>query len=220
MSGIESGTKATLHGVVAGRSVTKGAAGWRQDGAPVRDEVVAELVRSELAREVDGRLVLSEIGLGVIEAGDDGQAANRWLRRRGKVGRAALVENVAEAPLAWLMRRGMVTMRQFAAGDRLRTDYLIGQRPPSVTTRWDPATAAGCSGGSEAANPTAAYIEAKRRFEAALKVVGPGLSDVLTRVVCEGEGLAAAERACGWPVRAGKVVLQLALDRIADHYGM
>jgi hypothetical protein len=41
---------------------------------------------------------------------------------------------------------------------------------------------------------------------------------VLWRVVCAGEGLGAAERALGWPARAGKLVLELALDRLADHY--
>ena len=48
--------------------------------------------------------------------------------------------------------------------------------------------------------------------------VGPGLADVLWRVVCAGEGLPVAERALGWPARAGRVVLTLALDRLAAHY--
>jgi hypothetical protein len=39
-------------------------------------------------------------------------------------------------------------------------------------------------------------------------------------VICQGEGLEAAERALGWPVRAGKLVLQLALDRLVSHYGL
>ena len=41
---------------------------------------------------------------------------------------------------------------------------------------------------------------------------------MLWRVVCAGEGLETAERALGWPVRAGKLVLQLALDRLVVHY--
>ena len=53
---------------------------------------------------------------------------------------------------------------------------------------------------------------------AALAAVGPGLSDILWRVACEGEGLAEAEKGLGWPVRAGKLVLGLALDRLATHY--
>jgi len=63
-----------------------------------------------------------------------------------------------------------------------------------------------------------AQIAAKRRFDAAIAAAGPGLSDVLWRVVCAGEGLPDAERALGWPARAGKLVLCLALDRVADHY--
>jgi hypothetical protein len=37
-------------------------------------------------------------------------------------------------------------------------------------------------------------------------------------VLCAGEGLRAAEGALGWPARAGKLVLVIALDRLADHY--
>jgi len=36
--------------------------------------------------------------------------------------------------------------------------------------------------------------------------------------VCNGDGLETAERALGWPARAGKVVLLLALDRLGDFY--
>ena len=53
-----------------------------------------------------------------------------------------------------------------------------------------------------------------------MATAGAGLADVLWRVVCAGEGLAAAEKALGWPSRAGKLVLGLALDRVADHYGL
>jgi hypothetical protein len=41
---------------------------------------------------------------------------------------------------------------------------------------------------------------------------------VLWRVVCAGEGLPEAERALAWPVRSGKLVLKLALDRVAGFY--
>jgi hypothetical protein len=65
---------------------------------------------------------------------------------------------------------------------------------------------------------TDARIAARRRFEEAVAEVGGGLSDVLWRVVCAGEGMREVERALGWPARAGKLVLTLALDRLADHY--
>ena len=74
------------------------------------------------------------------------------------------------------------------------------------------------SGGSEALDPTLAQIAAKRRFDAALAALGGGLQDVAWRVICAGEGLPVAERALGWPARSGRLVLGLALDRLADHY--
>jgi hypothetical protein len=64
----------------------------------------------------------------------------------------------------------------------------------------------------------AGQIDARRRFEGAVAAAGPGLSDILWRVVCSGEGMREAETALGWPARAGKLVLVLALDRIADYY--
>jgi len=43
-------------------------------------------------------------------------------------------------------------------------------------------------------------------------------SDIAWRVLCSGEGMREAESALGWPARAGKLVLTMALDRLADHY--
>ena len=60
--------------------------------------------------------------------------------------------------------------------------------------------------------------DAKRRFEDAVASAGPGLADILWRVVCAGEGMRDAESALGWPARAGKLVLTLALDRLAAYY--
>jgi hypothetical protein len=61
-------------------------------------------------------------------------------------------------------------------------------------------------------------LAARRRFEEAVAAVGDGLTEILWRVVCAGEGMREAERALGWPARAGRVVLGIALDRLADHY--
>ena len=127
--------------------------------------------------------------------------------------------NVAESPLGWLFARGMLTRRQFDAGERLRVDWERAQLSPRVTMSWDAAPVAPGRGGYAAApDLNGAQLDAKRRFDAALAAAGAGLADILWRIVCAGEGMRDAESALGWPARAGKLVLTFALDRVADYY--
>lgn len=133
--------------------------------------------------------------------------------------RRSVTVNLAESPLAWLAARGLVDARQFEAGERLRADYETASISRRVTMRWEASPVAkGRRGAPEADDPTLAQLSAKRRFDAAIDAAGPGLCDILWRVVCHGEGLPMAEKALGWPARAGKLVLCLALDRVATHY--
>ena len=127
--------------------------------------------------------------------------------------------NRTESPLGWLFVRGHVTQRQFDAGERLRGDWERAQLAPRVTMAWDCApVASGRSGAAPKSDLGSAQIDARRRFDHAIANAGPGLSDILWRIVCAGEGMREAESALGWPARAGKLVLTLALDRIADYY--
>jgi len=127
--------------------------------------------------------------------------------------------NLTESPLGWLFARGHVSRRQYDAGERLRLDWERGQLAPRVTMSWDSAPVARSRGGpAQSADLNGAQMDAKRRFESAVAEAGPGLSDILWRVVCAGEGMRDAETALGWPARAGKLVLSLALDRVADYY--
>lgn len=137
-----------------------------------------------------------------------------------RTGRSVTV-NLAESPLGWLRSRGHVDARQFAAGERLRADWERAQLGPKVTMCWDaPTIDRAARGAPPAFDPGIAGLSAKARFDAAAASVGPGLGDVLWRVVCAGEGMRDAETALGWPARAGKLVLGLALDRLADFYRM
>lgn len=128
--------------------------------------------------------------------------------------------NLAESPLAWLRAREMVSRRQFDAGERLRMDWERAGMGARVTMRWDPAAAParGKRGGSAPVEPGLAALGARDRMHGALDAAGPGLRDILWRVVCACEGLTAAEAALGWPNRAGKLVLGFGLDRVADYY--
>ena len=136
-----------------------------------------------------------------------------------KVAVRTVTVNAAESPLGWLFARGLVSRAQFDAGERLRSDWERAQLAPRVTMSWDCAPVArGRAGGGLEVNLTSSQIDAKRRFEDAVRNAGPGLADILWRVVCAGEGMREAETALGWPARAGKLVLSLALDRVAAFY--
>lgn len=126
--------------------------------------------------------------------------------------------NLAEAPLGWLKARGLVTARQFEAAELLRRQYERAQLEPSVTMRWEAAPAGSAQRDPRGQEPTQCQVAARQRFHAAVAAAGPGLGDIVWRIVCAGEGMRDAERALGWPARAGKLVLGLALDRLADHY--
>lgn len=163
---------------------------------------------------VDGRArLLREV------ATEGGIASPAIGRVKGpKVVRSVTV-NLAESPLGWLFARGLVTRAQFDAGERLRMDWERAQLAPRVTMTWDNAPIARGRGGSAPGPEISTFqIDARRRFDQAIESAGPGLSDILWRVVCAGEGMRDAEGALGWPARAGKVVLALALDRVAAYY--
>ena len=149
-----------------------------------------------------------------LDGNSDKGASPRAARRSVSV-------NLAEAPLGWLFSRGLVSRRQFDAGERLRADWERAHLAPRVTMRWDGAPVANSRGGSAGApDLSGSQIDARRRFEAAIASAGPDLADILWRIVCAGEGMREAESALGWPARAGKLVLTFALDRVADHYRM
>ena len=160
-----------------------------------------------------GKLLLKEC---VIEGDIVGGPARAASARRP---RRSVTVNLAESPLGWLFSRGHIDRRQFDAGEKLRLDWERGQLPARVTMSWDAAPVARGRGGSSAMPDLgAAQIDAKRRFQSAIDAAGPGLADILWRIVCSGEGMRDAETALGWPARAGKIVLTIALDRVADFY--
>lgn len=145
------------------------------------------------------------------EVGDEGNVTRRVRR--------SVTVNQVESPLGWLHRHGHLDTRQFDAGEQLRMDWERSNLSPCVTMRWDPAP--GLSRGQargEKLERTEQQAHAKARFDGALDAAGAGMSDILWRVVCAGEGMRDAETALGWPARAGKLVLKMALDRVAAFY--
>ena len=138
------------------------------------------------------------------------------------------VYNLDESPLAWLARRKdksgrpMLSEVEVSAGERLRADFWFAQMTPNVTTNWS--NFLGQSGGRRSGARHGAEISdsalaARERVRLALLAVGPDLAGMLIDVCCHLKGLESAERNCGWPQRAGKVVLEIGLRALARHYG-
>jgi Domain of unknown function (DUF6456) len=145
----------------------------------------------------------------------------RALARDAKTGRAArsVTVNLAESPLSWLYARGHLTERQFLAGEKLRDAYEAASLGPRVTMRWEN-TPVG-RGKNRMAAPCEAsdrMVSAKERFDGALAALGNDLADIAWRVICAGEGVSCAEKSLGWPCRSGKLVLGIALTRLAQYY--
>ncbi|MDQ3079847.1 MAG: DUF6456 domain-containing protein [Pseudomonadota bacterium] len=168
-------------------------------------------------RVSDGKYMIERALPG--DPGRPGPAAGKNSLSKSAKPARSLSMNLAESPLGWLYARGHVSERQFLAGERLHMEWERAQLDPQVTMRWDAAPMRrGGSGRGAGIDPSTSQIDARRRFAAAVDCAGPGLSDIVWRIICAGEGMRQAETALGWPARAGKLVLGLALDRIADHY--
>ncbi|MES2603280.1 MAG: DUF6456 domain-containing protein [Pseudomonadota bacterium] len=141
-----------------------------------------------------------------------------------ETGMTQVLVNDSESPLGWLARRkgrdgrAMIGPDQFIAGERLRADFTRGHLTPRVTSSWTGiGRTRGAGGGFEM---TDLIVASRQRVRLALEACGPEFSGLLLDVCCFLRGLEDVERERGWPSRSAKVVLQLALDRLARHYGL
>ena len=219
-----------------GSHVLVGASALRRQGIRVAKSLVDTCLRQDWLERIGEDLVLSDVGRSMLrraEAGDDAfrqqhQVRGAQLKEIDGIRRPVLV-NDAESPLGWLKSRKdrngrpLISDQQFEAGERLRADYWFARLSPRVTANW---SALAPSGRSRRGAPSGAadlrdeVIAAKERVMQAIEAVGPELAGVLIDICCELKGLEDAEKSHGWPQRAGKVVLALALNRLARHYGL
>jgi hypothetical protein len=137
-------------------------------------------------------------------------------------GHATIDDN--ENPLAWLARRkgrdgrALIEPHQLQAGERLRADFTRAHLMPRTTSNWESPISGG-QRGNGAGYFTDTMIAARQRVRQALDGTGPEFSGLLLDVCCFLKRLEDVERERAWPARSAKVVLQLALDRLARHYG-
>ena len=148
----------------------------------------------------------------------DRELTSEGPRRTGGVDRRkrSVSVNIAESPLSWLHAHGHLEDRLYQAGERLRSDYERARLSPSITMRWDSVRIK--TTGEKGLSDVERGVAARERFDGAISQAGRGLEDILWRVVCAGETLPVAEKGLQWPARSGKLVLKLALERVADFY--
>jgi len=133
--------------------------------------------------------------------------------------RRTVTVNLSESPLSWLHAHGHLSDRQLLAGEKLRGDYEAACLGPRTTMVWDPTPVSKTRRGAPSPSmPGERALHAKQRFDDAMAALGGDLSDIAWRVICAGEGVPVAEKAMGWPLRSGKLVLRIALDRLGTYY--
>ncbi len=127
---------------------------------------------------------------------------------------------VAETPILVLARRrdkdgtAFLTPEMLRAGERLREEYEIAVMGGEPEGGWDALLTREPEGDPCARGAAGAAA----RLSMALAELGPGLGDVTLRVCCRLEGLETVEKQMGWAARSGKIVLRIALQRLARHF--
>ena len=131
----------------------------------------------------------------------------------------------SESPLVWLARRkgtdgrALIEQHQLQAGERLRAEFTVGQMMPRTTSNWHSPIAGRRRDGNAGGHMTDRMVAARQHVQQALDAAGPEFSGLLLDVCCFLKKLDEVERERRWPARSAKVVLQLALERLARHFG-
>lgn len=169
---------------------------------------------------------------GLAEAPSPFQEQHRFFAERVVVaddgsGAERLRFNLAESPLSVLGRKrdkdgaAYLAPHLIEAGERLREDFELAQMAPRTTQNWERFLTTGSDRGTgPGRGPGEGSPDARVRVAKAMEALGPGLSDIVFRICCFLEGLETAEKRLGWSARSGKVVLKIALERLAMHYGI
>lgn len=151
----------------------------------------------------------------------DYQAATHDLTIVETEGKPQLLINRDESTLSRLARlkkpdgAPFIDAAAIAAGERLGADILRAGMVPGVTMRWD----ATGSSGDHRMNPTDLMLAARQRVEAALDAAGHEFAGLLIDVLAFSKGLEDIERERRWPQRSAKIIIAMALTRLAAHYG-
>ncbi len=138
--------------------------------------------------------------------------------------------NEFESPIMRLFfskdRKGkpFIDADQVAAAERLRRDFEYSRLQPKMTMSYaEPTASSGQhwrASDNHISNLTDGALGARQRLASALECLGPELTSITYHVCCLASGLEFAERLLAIPPRSGKVVLAIALSKLARHYGL
>lgn len=175
--------------------------------------------------ELKARLSHGARGMAEAFSGFEGTERAGWndLNSDADKGARRVRYNLAESPVAVLGRRRDKDGAPYLAPDliraaeRLREDFELAQMGASVAQNWE-GFLTGRTTGARRGDGGAAPRDARTRVAAALADLGPDLGHIALRVCCYLEGVEEAEQRMGWAARSGKVVLRIALRRLARHF--
>jgi Domain of unknown function (DUF6456) len=202
--------------------------------APVVEALIAEALIEPDATDPAG-LVITPEGVCFVKRAEAAASpfeaqhrapGARYIGEPDGRGGAVYAVNLAESPLTWLAsRKGsdgrpFLSPPQLLAGERLREDYTRAGLMARVTVDWERPLSGGARGTDRGLTMSESVLAARQRLNAALIAAGDEFEDILITVCCHLARLEEVERAMGWPLRSGKVVLRLGLERLARHYGL
>ena len=175
-------------------------------------------------------LCISDAGLGWLKralAGDDPYREQHAALTGSEIPddggeriRVTIDEN--ESPLARMHAappdhgKALIDDLQFLAGERFRRDFTLANLMPRLVADLEAPVVAGRRGAAHG-EFSDIVVTARQRFSRAVEAMGPDLSGIAIDVCCHLKDPAAAGTSS--PDNTTLVVLRLALDRLAIHYG-
>ena len=150
----------------------------------------------------------------------DAFAAQHRVEAKGAEGATM---NLAESPLVRLATPGpdgaaFLKPHQVEAGERLRRLVERAQLQPRLTMSYSAAHVAGGGAGHSEIGDMAA--DARKALANLHHELPRDCAEVVLDVCGFGKGLQQVEAERGWPRRSAKLVLRIALDRLAEIYGL
>lgn len=221
--------RAVLTRVLAEELALRGLISGRQSGRIARYAITAA-GRAEVGRLMAARESRCMSAVGTAPETSRTGTVTKFPDRAAPRDRAEAARRPvgADAPLHVLARRRRpdgtpyIGPELVAAAIRFRECYEIAALGGGLTGDWGRLIAGridgGAGSGGRDGGPTR-RLEAEQSLAAAIRALGPELAETAIMAICQEKGMEAVEQALDFPARSGKIVLRIALNSLARHYG-